>query len=295
MKLKLSEITEELKNEMCNEYINNSELRISELCEKYNIHEVYFQKIRKEKGISKRSYPKTRSNLISCNENYFETIDSADKSYWLGFIAADGCIKRDGKYLQLVIRLASKDSSHLEKFKKDIEADQKIIYTETYDVRTNKIYTSSVIRISRRKTCEDLIKHGVGPNKSKELSIPKTIPENFIRDFIRGYSDGDASFNFAEKNNIKRIRYSIISSTKSLLEEIQNIFNLKCDIKPTKITIYPNNSAYKIYYQTDKVVKKIYDYLYENNKGPYLDRKYELATNHFNSEDFKINIAKSRK
>ena len=31
------------------------------------------------------------------NENYFETIDSEDKAYFLGFIFADGCITNDVK------------------------------------------------------------------------------------------------------------------------------------------------------------------------------------------------------
>ena len=32
------------------------------------------------------------SQIYSCNYNYFKTIDSEDKAYWLGFMYADGCV-----------------------------------------------------------------------------------------------------------------------------------------------------------------------------------------------------------
>ncbi len=50
------------------------------------------------------------------NENYFETIDSEDKAYFLGFIFADGCVTNDSKKYryQLTLKLHSKDVGILE-------------------------------------------------------------------------------------------------------------------------------------------------------------------------------------
>ena len=45
------------------------------------------------------------------NEAFFEIIDSEEKAYWLGFIAADGCVYRR----TLSINLNIKDKAHLEK------------------------------------------------------------------------------------------------------------------------------------------------------------------------------------
>lgn len=285
--------TEEMKQLMCNDYLN-TKLSIDEICEKYGIAKGYFVRIRKQKNITRRKNPNVKRNAIEVNENYFEIIDNSNKAYWLGFIAADGCILRDREYLSLRIVLASKDSNHLEKFKNDIEAKQEIKFTETYDKRTDKTYNSHGIRIARRKICEDLIKHGVGPDKSKELHIPKTIPENLISDFIRGYSDGDGSYSLIKKGNTTRLRYSIISSTKALLEEIQEFFLKNLNVLPTKIIEYPNKSAYKIYYYAEQDLKRIYDCLYDG-EGPRLDRKYELSTNYFNSQDHLINLGNIRK
>lgn len=39
----------------------------------------------------------------------------------------------------------------------------------------------------------DLCKHGCVPNKSLILTFPRTIPDNLIHHFIRGYFDGDGS------------------------------------------------------------------------------------------------------
>lgn len=43
-------------------------------------------------------------------EDYFDKIDTQEKAYWLGFIAADGCIgEQRGKPSVLVVGLAEKD------------------------------------------------------------------------------------------------------------------------------------------------------------------------------------------
>ena len=46
------------------------------------------------------------------NENIFQQIDSNNKAYWLGFLAADGSVKGN----ELSIGLSSKDRGHLAKF-----------------------------------------------------------------------------------------------------------------------------------------------------------------------------------
>lgn len=50
----------------------------------------------------------------SIDESFFETIDSEEKAYWVGFILADGCIN-DFKGWTLVVSLQLGDINHLRK------------------------------------------------------------------------------------------------------------------------------------------------------------------------------------
>lgn len=44
------------------------------------------------------------------NQDYFATIDTEEKAYWLGFIAADGCVSRAGKGFRFQMGLAARDT-----------------------------------------------------------------------------------------------------------------------------------------------------------------------------------------
>ena len=59
------------------------------------------------------------------NENYFENIDSIEKAYWLGFIAADGYITRR-KSGQAVLGLTLHEIEPLEKLSLCMESNKPI-------------------------------------------------------------------------------------------------------------------------------------------------------------------------
>lgn len=58
------------------------------------------------------------------DRNYFETINSEEKAYWLGFIAADGNVAK--KMNSMRINLNEIDRKHLEKFRESIKGNQPI-------------------------------------------------------------------------------------------------------------------------------------------------------------------------
>ena len=65
-----------------------------------------------------------RQNLIKINEHIFDTIDTEEKAYWLGFLFADGNVsKRDNCF---EMSLAEKDKEHLEKFNNFINHSRNI-------------------------------------------------------------------------------------------------------------------------------------------------------------------------
>lgn len=143
---------------------------------------------------------------LEMNHDFFETIDSEEKAYYLGFLMADGnvCLKKQksGKIgYSISLKLKSTDISVLEGFKKALESNARISeFSRKYysnDVERGKkyngrIYHSVAIVFASEKMANDLAKYGIVPRKTGKEIIPKDlIPENLLNHFVRGYFDGD--------------------------------------------------------------------------------------------------------
>lgn len=115
------------------------------------------------------------------NWNFFSK-DSNELYYFLGFISADGYISDN----EIEIGLNEKDIDLLKRFRNIIVPEKPLYYKQ----KTN----SYTLKIScKHFTC--YIKEFLGMNtnnKCYELKFPN-IPNNFIKDYIRGYVDGDGT------------------------------------------------------------------------------------------------------
>lgn len=123
--------------------------------------------------------------LLACNETFFDDLSQEAPAYWLGFIMADGYVrKRKPSYSgELSIKLAPRDRVHLEKFAKVIEFQGNVLPTTA-----GQYY----IRISNEHIYQRLLSLGVDPGtKSYTLKFPNYIPDESMRHFLRGYLDGD--------------------------------------------------------------------------------------------------------
>ncbi|MFE8701003.1 LAGLIDADG family homing endonuclease [Cytobacillus sp. FJAT-54145] len=188
--------------------------------------------ILRKHNIPKRSN-KVNSRKYSLNHHFFDVVDSEEKAYWLGFIAADGYITTKENIIG--ISLHHSDESHLEKFKKAINA--------TYPVHQYRGsgYGGEVeyVRIAVRsdQVWKMLKEHGILENKSLILTFPESIPPNFYLPFIRGYFDGDGSLSYYKKKDAYTVK---IAGTKEMLEAITTILG------------YPNRKLYKRYKNSTK-------------------------------------------
>lgn len=153
-------------------------------------------------------------NLIGVDEHFFSVIDTEEKAYWLGFLAADGCVyKNKGGSWEVSLRLAAKDKNHLKRFKLAMGAKQPI--TKTGDVKN----PGFALRIVRKKIASDLCRHGVMPNKTMcGVSLPE-FSEELTTHWLRGYIDGDGCFMRRRKN--RALVCAIVSSTKLLIKQIR--------------------------------------------------------------------------
>lgn len=267
---------------ICNEYVNTNYSSYY-IAIKYNVSTATVSRIRKEYNIPQREIDKSKNgsknrSIIECDENYFEIIDSADKSYWLGFILGDAYLGKDGS---LKLELHYEDVEILEKLKESLKSNHKISFRSRVIKETGNLRKTCYINICRRKLFEDLIKHGITMTKSKYCTIPSSIPNEFIRDFIRGVFCSDGGWHYHTNG---QITFSICSSVKSFLEEIQEVLMKNCFLEKTKITSNKSGSCHELRYCGNLQCIKIYHYLY-NDSNLKLMRKYNSATNHLNLKE----------
>ena len=231
-------------------------------------------------GVKIKDLHKSRQ-IYSFNENYFKTINDEHKAYWLGFIAADGCVleptyqvsKRTGKIIRkeqgaLQIGLQENDKTHLEKFQKDIE--------DTHNLYYNKKMESITIKLFSNITCRDLQQYNIVPRKSLVLKFPDNIRKDLLRHFIRGYFDGDGSIAFCKNKkgviSIGSIQVSFIGAT-SFIIGLNEILQEKIQVNG-KIIKEKNPMTSNLFFSSIDHTKKFLDFIYKDSTI-YLDRKYE--------------------
>lgn len=253
-------------------------ISVKTIAAKYDVNACTVLAIRLRNNIPERIQAR-KCNRIPVNERYFENIDTEDKAYWLGFIAGDGCV--DKKHETLTLDLGIIDKDHLQLFLNCIESDHIIRTRNRVNKITGNAYQTCCVAIYRAPLIDDLIKHGVGPNKSKELSISPTIPKELISHFIRGIVDSDGCWTL---NKYNTLCFSIVSSVLSFSNELQKILMNECDLNQTVISATYNNKAYTFAYQGNIQTRKIFHYLYGNSKT-YLNRKFQIGNELFKEYD----------
>lgn len=151
------------------------------------------------------------------NETFFEKIDSAQKAWMLGFIAADGCIyKREGHQAMLTISVRDYDIEILELFKKYISPEHSII--QICDKRRPNTIMST-LQLTSDILCNSLKSLGLGPRKTFELDIDnilKKLPEKYQFAFILGYFDGDGNVDAPSNGTISKSHVRISGPIKNL-------------------------------------------------------------------------------
>ena len=109
-------------------------------------------------------------------EDYFESIDTPEQAYLLGFLAADGNVTRNS--LQLEIH--SRDTCVIDMLTREVGG-----YRGVRDSRSTVWWRATSLRLLA--SLEDL---HIARRKSDRVRVPFLVPE-LERFFVLGYSDGD--------------------------------------------------------------------------------------------------------
>lgn len=213
------------------------------------------------------------------NKDYFEEINTPDKAYWLGFLYADGCINRTyhGEKLDsmtLELSLQRNDENHLRKFLECLESNVDI--KQKTNKYKGKEYYSSRVTICCTKMCYDLCEKGCTPRKTYTIKFPTSdiVPKEFMRDFLRGYFDGDGCIHTSEMCGNPHIEISI-TGMSGMLKSISDFLIAEEVVrKVPKIHKDNRSQACSVFFYGKDAIKDILDYLYKDS-GIYLDRKYK--------------------
>jgi hypothetical protein len=214
----------------------------------------------------------------TCNDSIFSEIDSKEKAYWLGFIAADGYIQNRGA---IRVNLGKKDSSHLEKLRLFLGTTSPV---RSYRPPSNP-YGFSMLEVCSRQIVSDLATFGIVSKKSESLRWPD-LDDDLLRHFLRGYFDGDGCI-YVSYEGVAHQRYGLCFVSNPQ-------FLTSCSLWISRTLRIPERGlsragkstrAKSLYYQRQDSVQAILKLMYVGS-SVHLDRKFNLASILVNGPDY---------
>lgn len=158
--------------------------------------------------------------IYDINQEYFDVIDTQEKAYYLGLLAADGTVGSKTNVVQ--ITLQERDKYLLELLRDAIKSNHNILKLN-YQSRKKTYQNQYQFSVMNKHMHDSLISHGIVPRKSYCLEFPKDLAPELYSSFLRGYMDGDGTIAKAEK----RVR---LVSTESFCLSVQKILKDTLDI-----------------------------------------------------------------
>lgn len=235
------------------------------------------RRLMRESGATVR--PVTRQYAL--DEVFFDHIDTPEKAYWLGFLLADGTIKRHARYgttHSLVLGLASIDSPHIESFRSTIHfsgPNKKIHY---YDKRYDKWYDRSQVTVTSRYLCDRLVSMGWDDFKKRgDVTVLDSVHDSLRVHLLRGLVDGDGciALNMKEQRAMPLFHFTDLheSVVHWVFQSLSSTLGLQMPI------IKENGNGTKRGFNARwcdiSSVKKVTSYLYDS--GPWLHRKKSIS------------------
>lgn len=205
-------------------------------------------------GVKLRSN-KDNSRKYTLDHLYFSNIDCPRKSYWLGFMYADGYVSAPNK---VGVALSVVDEQHLIEFSKDIQSDYPI---HRYFSSGYSKSEYSRLLVTSDRMFSDLVGLGCVEKKTGADIVPPGHLA-YERDFIRGYVDGDGSIKIS-KGSRSGYRLSLCGP-RSMLEWVSQRV-------PRPAKIYQSKSIFQSDMHSDNI-----KYLYQDDDFG-LSRKVERA------------------
>lgn len=213
-----------------------------------------------------------KHQIYTCDTTYFDNIDTMNKAYLLGFLAADGFVTNRN---EIGIGVAKKDKAVVEFFQSELKSNKPIREIE------NNGSGSYELRIQNNMLAEQLKKYDIVPRKSLIINIKEVIEkaklsEEQISVFLLGYFDGDGCISLAHRQDTNKEYFEMnVTGTYETVNYFKNYFGYGTITKrnndeSNNYTLQLSNNFSTIY----KCLSKIYKY---KNKIMFcFERKYNL-------------------
>ena len=214
------------------------------------------------------------SHQYALDEHVFDSIDTEEKAYWLGFLMADGY--NHESRTAICLRLQAEDVEILEKFKKFLRSNAPI-YTIHRTTKTNHLYrTYKEVRVCSIHLSRQLAFLGCTQGKTYNLEYPTCVPSALMNHFIRGYFDGDGCICISKRSRRfpNRLNHQLtIVGREDFLLKIQDWLVKEASVNRIKLAAQKSECIKALHYGGFNVVVKILNYLYRDAKI-FLERKH---------------------
>jgi len=208
------------------------------------------------------------SRKYAVDESFFDIINSEAKAYWLGFLSADGSIRKNAVQLGL----AARDREHLVKFLAAIKSEHPIY--EWVEESWGKEYPQAAVTIYSTKLSAALQVLGVIERKSLIIKPCQQVPKRLIHHYWRGCVDGDG---WITRDKAKRHNspYWIIGLAGSK-EMVRGFDTWVKTVAKARAQPRPKGNIFSVHYGGTIIAKAIATNLYRNSHI-WLNRKHEKA------------------
>lgn len=188
-------------------------------------------------GIARRSSSDAHATH-RVDQDYFQTIDTEEKAYWLGFLAADGHVCDRGT---VRLTLAEVDADHVRRFAAAVGYTGRVeIHTRPRDGRR-----FASVSIRRQRFAAALVGHGIVPRKTWSLE-PWQGPPELMRHYWRGLVDGDGCIAQGTSTRGRGIWTLELVGTQAVAAGFADFLCREAHIKPPKVSRHSCKTVWRV-------------------------------------------------
>lgn len=208
-----------IAKDILNDFETNLRIKFNKLSENAISYIIKYRKLNNIRKFSQKNYILNFHPNI--NLDYFKSINTKEKAYWLGWLYAEAWLTNDKGCIRFGVEVNESDKFLIDGFAKAIGFNPDFIEINCQDRNTIRI------RFVNNKFADNLKNQGFieGKKKSKNIELPELDTRELYLAFLLGYFDGDGT----------QGQSRIHSGSRKFLYQIKREFNIKNKISFVKI------------------------------------------------------------